>query len=207
MKEKKELIYLFISILTLIIMGLGASFAFFTASTREKNKEDMVANAANIKVNLSVKALYNGKEILPTNDEDIDKAYANKCVDSLGNGACIAYTIELANNGSPQEGYLSLNFTSETLENLKFILIDNNDNDKKIIDSKLALKGEIKVDDVIKMSTNDTKKYTLIIWLSNIKESEQDKEQGGIFNALISYSSVSGSRISGSMNDTIKVGD
>ena len=203
MKERKEILYLIISILTLVIMGLGATFAFFTMNVNEKNKENILATSAKVKVNLKVLTLYTGYNILPTNDEDIEKAFKNECIDSIGNGACLAYTIEIDNDGNSQSGYLSFKFNSETLENLKFILLDNDNNYNIIQNPTYAVDGEVKVNEIINMNTNDVKKYTLVVWLSNIKENEQNKEQGGDFTAMVSYSSSSGSRITGSMNQTI----
>lgn len=203
MKERKEILYLIISILTLVIMGLGATFAFFTMNVNEKNKENILATSAKVKVNLKVLTLYTGYNILPTNDEDIEKAFKNECIDSIGNGACLAYTIEIDNDGNSQSGYLSFKFNSETLENLKFILLDNDNNYNIIQNPTYAVDGEVKVNEIINMNTNDVKKYTLVVWLSNIKENEQNKEQGGNFTAMVSYSSSSGSRITGSMNQTI----
>ena len=110
MEQKKGFklnIYAVLSILTFIVMGIGSTFAYFTANMNAA-RGDMSVSSIKLVMELKVSPLYSELELLPTNDDDIYKAFDNKCLDLVGNGACLAYTIEINNIGQEQSGYLTL---------------------------------------------------------------------------------------------------
>jgi len=102
---------LIISILTLAIMTVGSTFAFFT--TTVKKNQAVNVGSANFRLSVNIEALYNSKHIIPTNNEDIAKAVNNKCVDIRGYGACYAYLVNIENLGEDQELYAKLRFNND----------------------------------------------------------------------------------------------
>lgn len=192
-----------VSILTLIVMGIGTTFAYFSASVNGKF-ENVSVSSVEIILNLTIAPLYNGKPILPTNDEDIEKAFDNKCVDSKGSGACIAYTIELENSGFEQEGIATFFATSDSITNLKYIILDN-ENDYAILKGPTnAMEVDTELAGVpIKLEAEGDKKLlTIVIWLSNLNE-PQDEEQGASFTGQVSFQSTMGAKITGTMNENV----
>lgn len=207
MIEKKGINFIgIISILTLLVMCVGSTFAYFTASMKGKADEDVVVASMKVILNLKISPLYNGKPVLPTNDEDINKAFLNKCVDSYENGACFAYTIEIENQGHEQEGVATFFATSETITNLKYMILDN-DNDFAVLKGPTnAMEEATELDGVpIKLKANEDKKLiTIVIWLSNL-DVPQDEEQAGVFVGQVSFHSTAGGRITGTMNEIVVV--
>ena len=209
MEDKKGLkinAYSIISILTLLVMGIGSSFAYFNAHMAESKKDSISVSSINLVVNLKIEPLYSELKLLPTTDSDIYKAFNNKCLDYAGNGACIAYTIDIENIGQPQEGYLTFKYESEEIRNLKFIVLDGDDTSKVLQEPTEASSEDIVVGDAIKMESNQIKRVIIVLWISE-QNKPQDYEQGGTFTGIVSYNSALGARITGTMNKNVLVGN
>ena len=157
-------------------------------------------------LNLGIEPLYNGKPLLPTNDEDIHKAFDNKCVDLYDSGACMAYTITIENLGYEQEGVATFTAESESITNLKYMILDN-ENDFAVLKGPtpaMNATGEEQLAGVpIKLEKDsDIKQITIVIWISNLNE-PQDEEQGASFTGQVSFESTVGAKITGTMNENI----
>lgn len=208
-KETKKAIrinfYSIISILTLLVMGAGATLAYFNASVTGDGG-NVVTSSIQVILNLKISHLYTGMEMLPTNDEDIFKAFDNKCLDDRGAGACLAYTVEIENLGQIQEGEAFFVAESDTIENLKYIILDN-DNDYALLKGPTsALKREdSEVSIPVNLATNQNKKITLVVWISNLDE-PQDYEQAGTFQGQVTFESTMGGRITGTMDEKFLIG-
>lgn len=209
MEEKKSIKINFmsiVSIMTLIVMGIGSTFAYFTASAAG-GLQNATVSSLKIIMNLKIAPLYNGKAVLPTNDEDIERAFRNKCEDDYGNGACIAYTIEIENIGAEQEGIATFFAESETITNLKYVILDN-ENDYAIVKGPTnAMEVDEELSGIpIKLGKdNDRKLITVVLWLSNLDE-PQDHEQGGVFEGQVTFQSTAGGHLTGTMNENLVVG-
>lgn len=215
-KEKKGIkinIYNLISILTLLVMGIGSSFAYFNAQMAEVKSDEISVSSLKLVVNLKIIPLYTELKLLPTNDDDIYKAIKNKCFDYVGNGACIAYEVEIENIGQENDGYLTFKYESNEIRNLSYLVLDdiNLNDDLSLEDIKEATlqpaSAAGNTDEIIgngsfKMSSNQTKKVIIVLWISNLNK-PQDEEQGGTFTGVISFNSSYGARITGTMNKTI----
>ena len=203
MEEKKGIkinAYSIISILTLLVMGIGSSFAYFNAQMAEAEKDSISVSSIKLVVNLKIEPLYTEFKILPTRDEDIYKAFNNKCLDYAGSGACIAYAISIENVGQEQEGYLTFKYESEDIKNLKFLVLDGDDTSKVLQDPTEGTSEDVVV------GTNHTKKVIIVLWISE-QNVPQDYEQGGTFMGMVSYNSTLGARITGTMNKNVLVGN
>lgn len=210
--------YSVVSVLTFLIMGVGATFAYFNAIAQG---EEMPISTSSIyvRMNLNILPLYNGKlfeetddglvikPFLPTNDDDIFKAFENKCLDYYGNGACLAYTVQIENIGMEQSGHIIFNTESAEFTNLKYLVLDNNNNYEPLILPTLAVNNDINVeeDDLgtpIETAEGEAREVTLLIWLSNVNE-QQDHEQGATFVGQVTYISNMGAKITGTISDTV----
>ena len=204
MEQKKGFklnIYAVLSILTFIVMGIGSTFAYFTANMNAA-RGDMSVSSIKLVMELKVSPLYSELELLPTNDDDIYKAFDNKCLDLVGNGACLAYTIEINNIGQEQSGYLTFKYESDSIKNLKFTVLDN-DNDFAVLQPPtLASSVDIQIGEAIKMTSNQSKRVTIVLWISNLNI-PQDYEQAGTFTGQVSFNSALGAVVTGSMNNNI----
>lgn len=195
-----------ISVLTFVVMGLGSTFAYFTATMMGETDEYISVSSIQVVLNLKIAPLYNSKAVLPTNDEDIEIAYRNKCEDSYGSGACIAYTVELENMGFEQEGVIIFNAFSETITNLKYMIVSEGE-DYEILKGPTKAIGATPEEQLeggipIKLGTDTAKKIVIVIWLSNLDE-PQDEEQGGYFEGQASFTATSGAKITGTMSENL----
>lgn len=189
----KNNIFNIISILTLVVMVLGSTFAYFTTSQRSSDKAINVS-ALDIRMDLKIIPLYTGVDLLPTNDIDIDTAFQGECLD-----ACQAYTIEISNKGQAQDINGTFSIETDKLVNLKFKVLDPDNNEvyKDITSASIEPQS---LGNTIHLDTNQSKTLTLIIWLSNLDE-EQNQEQLGYFKGTISLNSVYGARLTGTISN------
>lgn len=205
MKGNKTNTFLFVtSVLSMVILLIGTTFSYFSVSNQ--SKYDAVAvEATQIKLALSVSPKYTGYKLIPTNDEDIMLAYESRCLDIYNNGACLAYELEISNFNKKQEIIGTIDFTVEGIQNLSYMVLDADDNvylDKTSITGNtvgMPLGADFTLDDAT--SSNPTsKKFTLLIWLTNLDEPQEDYDAGGTFSGSVTYSSVYGSKLTASVS-------
>lgn len=197
--EKRNIFTLTTIILSIIILLIGATFSYFTMIERSKNNE-LDVEAAKISIGLGVSPIYTGHKLIPTNDEDIMKAYNQKCVDDLNNGACLAYGLEVFNyyKAFPITG--KIDFKVKDIENLSYMILDENDN---VYLEKTPIKGEttgmplgpsFELEDANGIIPT-SKKFILLVWLTNLKDEDQaEQDSGGSFTAKITYESIAGGK-------------
>lgn len=190
-------IYTIIAIFTFLIMALGATFAYF--STGVKAKDAISVGSIDIRMNLNIVPIYNGVYLVPTNDSDIDLAYQKECIDDIGNGACLAYKIEIKNIGDEQEILANFKIDNPELVNLKYKVLDaQNEN----INYKEATNATIigtPLADSFNLASGEKKEMILIIWLSNLT-TKQDEEQGQTFKGTVTVNSSSGAKLTGTIS-------
>lgn len=203
--------FLFImSVLSILILGIGGTFSFFTVSN--KSKYDAIkVEAQKIQLALKINSKYSDHQLIPTNDKDIITAYKNKCVDFYDRGACLAYTLEISNFNSKQDIIGTIDFEVNGIENLSYMLLDEEENvyleKQKIsngISKRLSL-GEHFILDDAKENNPTTRTFTLLIWLTNLEKDQNKTDSGGNFTASITYESVIyGNKLTGTLIDVIQ---
>lgn len=186
--SKTNLYYGILAVLILIVIIIGSTLAYFSYRTSSKN------DVVNIKsgssgVMVSVTQTSMSGELLPLEDDDILKAYRNKCLDKNNNLACNSYLITMQNLDGVS--YLTGNIEfikSNNLVNLYYMVLDSNDNVyipmTMVDDNKAFTMG-----DNIRLKSRGSDTYTLIIWLRNIDEN-QNSEMNGKYVGELSYSYV-----------------
>lgn len=206
MKDNKNKIYLSItSILSMLILLIGTTFSYF--SINAKSDDDALAvGATTVDLRLDIIPKYVGHKLIPTNDEDIMIAYESKCIDIYGFGACLAYEIEVSNGSDKQDLIGLIDFEVTKIENLSYMVLDEDNN---IYLDKTSIKGENTIGmplgehfvlDKATVDNPTSKKFVLIIWLTNLEGPQDDFDAGGTFNAYITYQSVLGNKLTGSIN-------
>jgi len=106
-----------VSIATLVVAIIGATFAFFSATVTSENTVDVTAYEFN--ASLSISPVYTGDDIIPLDPDGAVTGYTgqagnstnllyaineatNRCVDSQGHQVCVVYSATFTNNGSDQ---------------------------------------------------------------------------------------------------------
>ena len=116
--QKRNIAYIVIGILTLMITTTGATFAYFTAT--QSNNTTIKGNMATITFNLNVTKKTTVDEtkggLIPMTNSMVQKAVSNAstkgiCVDDNGNAVCQIYKITVNNTGTASmfvDGYVTL---------------------------------------------------------------------------------------------------
>lgn len=202
--------FLFVtSVLSILVLTIGTTFSYFTVSN--KSEYDAVKVEANkIELALSIEKLYTGHELIPTNDEDIKKAYNNECKDIYGYGACLAYTIEVSNFNSEQDLIGTIDFNVNGIDNLSYMLLDESENTylaKQQISDGITENLSLGEHFILKDATENnpsTRNFTLLIWLTNLDKDQNETDAVGSFTTSISYESVTfGSKLTGTVTDFV----
>ena len=202
-KEKKYLL-LAVYLFAFIFMLFGFSFAYFSA--RDKSEANALSvTSGHLNLSLEVVQKFPGNKLIPTNDTDIMKAYNNNCVDDENRNACAAYDLIITNDSATQDIVGNIDFTVDGIKNLSYLVLDENGNIYQDITKvekstdNLPLGSNFILDGAIETGNVTSKKFTLIIWLSNL-DRDQNDEMGGTYSASIEYSSIFGQRLSSSVS-------
>ncbi|MDD5827405.1 MAG: SipW-dependent-type signal peptide-containing protein, partial [Bacilli bacterium] len=116
-KNKNNIIYIVIAVLTLMVAITGATFAYYTATSTVNNV--ITGNMATIRFNISVTKktnVDNTRGLIPMTNSMVQKAVANAstkgiCLDDNGNAVCQVYKITINNSstaGMYFDGYVTL---------------------------------------------------------------------------------------------------
>ena len=175
-------------------MIIGSTLAYFSfRTTSDKN----VINASSLKdssVTISVSQVSGGGDLFPLKDDDIMKAYNRNCVDDNGNMACNKYAVTLNNTGNSNylDGKIKFN-TSNNLVNLYFMMIDSKGS-VYVPTTKIENDKYYNIGKSLKMKENSDFSYTLIVWLRNLDEN-QNNEMNGNYKGTISYNTITDKRL------------
>lgn len=205
MKQNRVNVFLLITtIFSTLILLLGATFSYF--STRNMSKMNALAvEAGKVRLGLGVSPLYTGHKLIPTNDSDIMLAYRNKCLDIYNNGACLVYGFEVSNFNNEQEIIGKIDFNVNHIDNLSYMVLDENDEiylDKTSVSNGENLGLSLGDSFILEKATefgSTSRKFKLIIWLTNLNEAQEDVDSAGSFNAVITFSSVYGGKLTASV--------
>ncbi len=209
-KDKKSLL-LMIYIFSFIFMLFGVAFSYFTAKTRSENNA-LDTKSGRLTLGLEVASRYSGHKLIPLADSDIMKAYHNGCVDDYGNGACVAYDIEVINDSAKQDVIGTVDFDIEHIENLSYLVLDENENIYQNITriekstKNMPLGSNFILESALETKIPTKRDFTLLIWLSNY-DYDQVEDKGGTFAASITYNSIYGQKLSSTVSGAEKEGN
>ncbi len=122
-KDKKNIIYIVIGVLTLIVAVTGATFAYFTATATVNNVISGNMATIDFDVNVVKKTdVDQNKGLIPMTNSMVEKAVSNAsthgiCVDDNENAVCQIYKITINNSSSASmffDGYVALTGGSGT---------------------------------------------------------------------------------------------
>lgn len=202
---------LFTTILSVGILLVGATFSYFTVNNKSKLNAVSVS-AGRVQLGLGVSDMTSGIKLIPTRDEDIMTAYKHNCIDDNGYGACNVFSFSLSNFSKAQDVIGKIDFTVNNIEHLSYMVLDDNDEiylSKTSIpngtSSGLSLGEHFILGDATEVNPT-TKNFKLVIWLSNLEEA-QEKEDAGTYSAVVTYSSVDGSMLTGTVSGIKDNGD
>lgn len=195
---KRNRFVIIISVLMIIVTLIGTTFSFFIASIR--GNENISFGSTTFGGIVEVSSLYSNKLIVPMNDADVMTGYANECIDQYGFGACYAYTIHVENTGDAFDYVGNIEFNVTDIENLKYLLLDEEENE--YVEGTSVVSGtQQTLGDSFTLDSGDSRDFILIIWLSNLEGNQNDYDAGGRFDASVTYTSTYGNKITASVSN------
>ena len=161
----------------------------------------LAVDAGKVKLGLGVSPVYTGYAIIPLKDEYIDIAYNQKCKDDFDRGACLAYGLEVFNFEEATEVEGIIDFHLNGIENLSYMVLDENDDVYVDIthisvsnSSGLSLGNPFTLEKGT--SSGDTsKKFTLLIWLTDNNQIQDETDADKSFSADVTYRTSVGGRL------------
>lgn len=204
----KKGILIMIYVFAIIFMFFGISFSYFSARTKSENQA-LNTKSGKLTLSLEITSKYTDYKLIPSDDEDIMKAYHQKCLDDKGNGACLAYDITVSNETARQDVVGTIDFNVNHIENLSYIVLDEEENIyqdiTKIKDktTNLPLGEHFILDSALETKVPTMRKFTLIIWLSNF-DYDQVEDKNGSFTASVTYNSIYGQKLTSTVSGTEK---
>ena len=213
-----------IGVLTLIVAIVGATFAYF--STQVNSAADSVnITSYQFATSLAFKEVYPTKEhkaLIPLDSETkngdvtyLDKALSEGCVDAKGYQVCAVYeavltntaddvvltpTFDVSANGFVNEAgnsnMYALLATANGSEEIPTAFTYKRENATNVIAAKNALtyNGQ----STITVTSGQTAKYYLILWLENLNESQPDMNK--TLKGQITFSSEGGAQLKATFN-------
>ena len=214
--NKRKLIYLAFILLTIVTSITGATYAYWTATTQ--STENAVSTSSTIyKISMHISPLYIGHTLIPMNDEYALKGLKNECLDKYGRGACLAYKIRVYDYNEDLNfisGLMDIN--TNGMQNLSYMMyrISDEFNEEKCVkinNQNYCIVKEVEhMKDGVGLSLGDKydvtgipeTEFILLIWLTNLKTSQNDTDIGN-FNAIITMQAGNGGEIKGSISSVI----
>ena len=90
-------------------------------------------------------------------------------------------------------------FTIDDIQNLKYLVLDEEENEY-VSASSIVAGNPLTLGDSFELDTGESKNFVLIIWLSNLDEPQEDYDADGSFTAAVTYRAASGSKITGTFS-------
>lgn len=220
MKKEFRLLYGVVAIFVLSVTTIGATYAYWTASTSSLNRT--VSTESTIyQISMDITPIYHDFSIIPMDDVDALKALRNQCRDKFERGACSAYFIDVYGYNTDLD-YISgvMDITTNNMENLSYMMLRLSDTYEE--ESCVLIEGEnycivkdaTSMGDGVGLSLGDaydvtgmtSTKFILLIWLTNLNLSQNDIDIGN-FNAIITMQAGNGGEIKGSIASALKIED
>ena len=213
---KYKNLYLIFVIFIIVISTIGSTYAYLTSTAR--SGEDATTASTGYNISMRITPIYNGFSMIPMDDSDVMKALKNSCKDKYNRGVCHAYNINVYDYDlgvSAISGSMIVNL--DNINNLSYMMFEESDNynedncinidnknyclsqdaNKIIADTSLSLGNNYEV------IGKDNKNILLVIWLSNLDESQNEFDIGS-YNATVTMSlGGNGGEVMGSINGMV----
>ena len=218
MKREFGLLYVVLMIMVLSITTIGATYAYWTATTASNNN-DIKTESTIYSISMDINPLYHDFSVIPMNDEDALKALKNKCKDKYDRGACSAYNIHVYDY-DVNLGFVSgfMNVSTNNMQNLSYMMLKESDTYDEdtcvIIDdtediycvakeaSSVEIDTDLSLGDTYDVVGTESIDFILLMWLSNLNVSQNETDIG-TFEAIVTMQAGSGGEIKGSISSAL----
>lgn len=217
---KNKNLYLIIAIVVLGMSTIGTTYAYWVAVAASPSSS-VKTNSTSYSLSMSITPLYSDFKFIPMDDNDALKGLKNKCRDQYNRGACTAYQIKVYDYDK-NTAFISgrINTKLDNISNLSYMVLEEQDEynsdkcatiqDKNycIAEGPVAILPEedMSLGSKYNVENKTEKNFILLLWLSNLNES-QNKYDLGDFNSTVIFSMGNGGEIKGSISAAISQDD
>lgn len=167
---KKNLFYLILIILTLIVMIVGVTFSYFALMTSEK-KDSTWIKTGTLAIDYIDGRNFNTFFLLPINEPNLDTLYSvSKKKFSVSSMGTLDQTMDI---------YITVTNNDFANNALGFSIYDSNN--QKIGLGRIPSSGKVLMASDIYLKSGDLANFTVLIWLWENNQN-QDYEQGSSFS-------------------------
>ena len=204
-----------LSVATLIVSIIGATFAYFVASA-SGNEGNVQAGAANVAGTLTLSETVDYRQNMIPVTEEIMKTSYKRTGEVTGNGTgrcegysaaggntvynlCSIYQFKVSNTASiAQTIYASLTANTNTFTNLKYCIFEGEagtSDTEKVACRNMPAKGttDSNIFSEVIPATNGTHTYTLVMYINETTKDQTSADSGKAFTGTISITSADGS--------------
>lgn len=163
-ESKKSLFYMIVLVLTLVIMIIGATMAYFSLVASQK-EEGTVLYTGKLEINYIDGVYIKNPELIPTKNPGYDTykgVYRNSF--TVASSGTLKQTIDLE---------LELGHNEFKENAMKYAIF--NASGTKIASGNIPKQGKVTLASNIFLDATGTAKYTLIIWLDNTGYNQNDQ--------------------------------
>lgn len=227
MRKNSKLLYVILIIVVLLISAVGTTYAYWAATASSATNE-LKTKSTIYSISMRIDPLYHDFSVIPMDDTDAIKALNNQCKDKYDRGACSAYTIYVYDYNEDLDfisGFMDV--TTNNMKNVSYMMLrltDTYEEDKcvKIKSSEEETTEEIycivkeatpmgdgkalSLGDAYNVTGMTSTKFILLMWLSNLQQSQNDIDVGS-FEAIVTMQAGNGGEIKGSIASAIKIED
>lgn len=217
-KREYKLLYVILMILVLVIATIGSTYAYWAATTSSTSNA-LNTGSTIYSISMELNPLYHGTTFIPMDDTDALKGLGNECKDKYGRGACSAYTIYVYGYNEGLD-YISgvMNINTTNMQNISYMMLRisdeyNEENCVKIENENYCIAKEatpmgegkdLSLGDKYDVRGMTSTKFILLMWLSNLEESQNDTDVGS-FNAEVTMQAGNGGKIQGTIQSAIHI--
>ena len=203
MKNKnKILIYSIVGVALLILLVVGATYAYFDAANNDNNIiQGGTADKVKLELKINKLSTSASEKLIPL-DNDINsltaaaKGYSfsgttydktKSCIDKNGYSVCQVYEIKVTNNGSATVALSGgvTHLKGEKTPNLACAVMESNIN---VTNNSTCLTSTSLANNV-KLPAGEEKKYYIIVYINNLHTEQYDV---GEYNGIVTFSSLDG---------------
>ena len=204
-----------LSVATLIVSIIGATFAYFVASA-SGNEGNVQAGAANVAGTLTLTETVDYRQnMIPVSEEIMKTSYKRtEAATGTGTGRCEGYSaaggntvynlcsiyqFTVSNSATiAQTIYASLTANTNTFANLKYCIFEGEagtSDTEKVACRNMPAKGttDSNVFSELIPATTGTHTYTLVMYINETSEDQTTADSGKTFTGTISITSADGS--------------
>lgn len=213
-ESRKGIFFGIIGVLTLIVAIIGATLAYFTA-TSGSNTNRISVQSAQLIVNYNESRYITAGDLIPASTSVVkiagNRTENETCIDDAGNEVCAEYSFNIENQGAVAQNVI-ITITSGLNEftNLSYIVYNVTEDENNPIleavtlpetaESKNLISSNL--NDAVSIGANEIVEFKVLIYLletASNQDEEQDSSFAGTVNVRIAGTNASG-EITGLIN-------